>query len=492
MLNQDLLQQLIKTSSEPKLIEKAFEIANDAHKGQKRFSGEDYIQHPLRVAQTLNEFKLDPKTIAAGILHDVPEDTSVSLKEIEKNFGKEIAFLVDGVSKLGKLRYPKTGLEIPSIKKEPQKSIDLKVENLRKLFFAMSEDLRVVLIKLADRLDNMKTLNFVPKEKQKRIALETLEIFAPLANRLGMGEMKGTLEDMAFPYLYPEEFKWLIENVKERYEEREKYLKMVQPILIKILKEEGITSINVHQRAKHYWSLYQKLLEHDMDFEKNYDLIALRIIVDDVETCYKTLGIIHKHWKPFLGRIKDYIALPKPNGYQSLHTTVFCIDGKITEFQIRTSKMHTEAEEGICAHWARKEEIAFKTQRRKFAWVQQLRNWQKEVSGTKEFLKGLKFDFFKNRIFVFTPKGDVIDLPEGASSVDFAYVVHSEIGDKCAGAKVNGKMVPLSQPLKNGDMVEIIVGKSKKPSQKWLEFTKTNLARSNIKKWLKKESMTSH
>ena len=365
MLNQDLLQQLIKTSSEPKLIEKAFEIANEAHKGQKRFSGEDYIQHPLRVAQTLSEFKLDPKTIVAGILHDVPEDTSVSLKEVEKNFGKEIAFLVDGVSKLGKLRYPKTGLEIPSIKKEPQKSIDLRVENLRKLFFAMSEDLRVVLIKLADRLDNMKTLNFVPKEKQKRISLETLEIFAPLANRLGMGEMKGTLEDMAFPCLYPEEFKWLIENVKERYEEREKYLKMVQPILIKILKEEGVTPINVHQRAKHYWSLYQKLLEHNMDFEKNYDLIALRIIVDDVETCYKTLGIIHKHWKPFLGRIKDYIALPKPNGYQSLHTTVFCIDGKITEFQIRTSKMHTEAEEGICAHWARKEEIAFKTQRRK-------------------------------------------------------------------------------------------------------------------------------
>lgn len=486
MSNQNLLQQIIEKSSDPDLIRRAFEFAADAHRGQKRLSGKDYISHPLHVAQILTELKLDPKAVAAGLLHDVPDDTPVSLKELEKNFGKEIAFLVGGVSKLGKLRYPKKGLEVEPIERRVKTPIDLRAENLRKMFFAMAQDLRVILIKLADRWDNMKTLDYLPKEKQKRIALETLEIFAPIAHRLGIGEMKGQLEDLAFPYLYPEEFKWLMENVKERYEKGKKYLKKVRPTLIKLLEKEKIYPIDIHQRAKHYWSLYQKLLRYEMNFEKIYDLVALRMIVKDVETCYKTLGVIHKYWKPLLGRIKDYIATPKPTGYRSLHTTVFCINGKITEFQIRTPEMHEEAEYGICAHWAHKEKIDLKTQRKKFAWVRQLRDWQKEVSDVEEFLKGLKFDFFKNRIFVFTPQGDVIDLPEGATPVDFAYAVHTEIGQKCAGVKVNGKMVSLSDILKNGDIVEIIVEKSKKPSRKWLEFVKTSLARSQIKKWFRK------
>lgn len=481
------IQKIVKTSSNPNLIERAFEFAKFAHLGQKRFSGEDYIHHPLGVAEILNEMGLDPATIAAGLLHDLPDDTSISLEEIEKKFGKEISFLVRGVSKLGKLRYPKEKLDIAPIDQRAKKPVDLRVENLRRMFFAMAEDIRVILIKLADRLDNMKTLDFVPKEKQKRIALETLEIFAPLANRLGMGEIKGKLEDLAFPYLYPREFKWLIKKVKDKYETRKKYLKKVKPVLNKILAKEKIKPIDINLRAKHYFSLYQKLLRYEMDLEKIYDLVALRIIVQDIETCYKTLGTIHKYWKPLPGRIKDYIALPKPNGYQSLHTTVFCLDGKITEIQIRTPKMHQEAEYGICAHWARKEGVNFKTQRKKFAWVRQLREWQKEVSDSKEFLDSLKLDFFKNRIFVFTPKGDVIDLPEEATPIDFAYAVHTEIGNHCAGAKVNGKMVSLSDCLKNGDMVEIITNKSKHPSRAWLEFVKTSLARSQIKKYFKQE-----
>jgi len=482
-----IIQKIIKRNSDPKLIQKALEFAKAAHQGQKRHSGEDYIQHPIRVAQILQKMKLDPQTIAAGLLHDVADDTEKTLEDIEKEFGKEIAFLVSGVSKLGKLRYPQENVEIKSLEQRTVEPIDLKAENLRKMFFAMGEDLRVVLIKLADRLHNMETLDSLPPEKQKRIALETLEIFAPLADRLGMGEMRIELEGLAFPYLYPKEYDWLMNNVKERYEERKRYLEKVQPVLRKILKKERVKILDMHSRAKSYWSLYQKLLRYDMNFDKIYDLVALRIIVKDIASCYKTLGIIHKQWKPLPEKIHDFIALPKPNGYQGLHTTVFCMDGKITEFQIKTQAMHEEAENGICAHWAYKQGIDLASQKNKFNWVKQLRDWQKEVSQSKEFLETLKIDFFKNRIFVFTPKGDVIDLPEGATPVDFAYNVHTEIGHKCAGAKVNGKIVALSQPLKKGDMVEIIVDKNKKPSRDWLEFVKTSVARSRIKGWLKQE-----
>lgn len=479
MLN--VLSQIKQKSDDPVLVEKAFNFARNAHRGQKRFSGDDYIIHPLKVALILADRNLDSKTITAALLHDVPDDTSASLDEIEKEFGKEVAFLVDGVSKLSRLRYPKVynlpPISIPSV--SPQ------VENLRKMFFAMAEDLRVILIKLADRLHNMETLKYIPKEKQKRFALETLEIFAPIADRLGMGEIKVQLADLAFPYLYREEYEWLIKNVKEKYEKRESYLKKVEPIIKEILEKEGITPLNIHSRVKSYWSLYQKLLKHSMNFERIYDLVALRIIVKDLDSCYKTLGIIHKHFKPLIGRIQDFIALPKPNGYQSLHTTCFCLEGKLTELQIRTPEMHNRAENGICAHWAYKEKIDLKAQQNKFIWIQQLKDWQQEIHRTKEFFERLKIDFFRSRIFVFTPKGDVINLPEGACAIDFAYHIHTEIGNHCAGAKVNGKIIQVSAPLKNGDVVEILVDKNKKPSRNWLRFVKTNLAYSHIKKEFK-------
>ncbi len=483
-----IIQKIIERISNPNLVRRAFEFAEEAHRGQKRASGEAYISHPIKVAEILTKMKLDPQTIAAGFLHDVPDDTQRTLEDIEMEFGKEIAFLVKGVSKLGKLRYSKEGLQTPPIEVRRETPVDIQAENLRKMFFAMAEDLRVILIKLADRLHNMRTLSALPPEKQKRISLETLEIYAPLANRLGMGDIKGQLEDLAFPYLYPKECQWLMKTIKEKYEQRTKYLESVKPVLIKILRKEGIKSIDIHTRAKHYWSLYQKLLKYDMDFEKIYDLVALKIITKDTESCYKTLGIIHKYWKPLPGRIKDYIALPKPNDYRALHTTVFCLNGKITEFQIKTLRMHQEAEKGICAHWAKKEKVDLKKGIKKFAWVGQLRDWQKEITKTKEFWEGLKVDFFRNRIFVFTPKGEVTNLPEGACPIDFAYEVHTEIGNHCAGAKINKKLSSLSQTLKNGDEVEIIIDPSKKPSRDWLEFVKTNLARSNIKAWLKKES----
>lgn len=480
-----LIQKIVKSSSDSNLVEKAFEFAKEAHCGQKRASGEEYIQHPIRVAQILTEMRLDPRAIAAGFLHDVPDDTNKTLKDIEKEFGREVAFLVEGVSKLGKLRYPKNDLEVKSAKARLIEPIDLRAENLRKMFFAMAQDLRVVLIKLADRLHNMETLGSLPPEKQRRIALETLEIFAPLANRLGIGDIKGKLEDTAFPFIYPKEFEWLMKNVKEKYEEQEKYLAKVKPVFKKILEKENIAVIDIHSRTKHYWSLYQKLLRHEMNFDKIYDLVALRVIVSDVKSCYGVLGVIHKLWRPLPYRIKDYIAFPKPNNYKALHTTCFCLDGKITEFQIKTQEMHDEAEYGITAHWAHKEGVNLKNQRKKFAWVQQLRDWQKEALKSGEFMESLKIDFFKNRIFVFTPKGDVIDLPEGATPVDFAYAVHTDIGQHCSGTKINGKIGTLSQPLQNGDVVGILTDKNKKPSRDWLEFVKTSFARSRIKRVLK-------
>ncbi|MFH1363844.1 MAG: RelA/SpoT family protein [Candidatus Omnitrophota bacterium] len=485
---QKQLKQLIEQSKNPKLIEKAFLFAKEAHEGQKRFSGEDYISHPLAVAKILKEMGLDDQAVAAAFLHDVADDTKHTLKEIEKEFGKDIAFLVEGVSKLGKLRYPKESLEIKSPESRIKQPIDLKAENLRKMFFAMGEDVRVVLIKLADRLHNMRTLGSLPADKRERIALETLEIYAPLANRLGMGKIKGSLEDLAFPYLYPKEYEWLIKNIGDKYEDREKHLKEITPLLAQMLKEENIKTIDIHSRPKHYWSLYQKLLRHDMDFERIYDLIALKVIVQDIKTCYQALGAIHKQWKPLIGRIKDYISQPKPNGYQAIHTTVICFKGKIIEIQVKTKQMHEDAEYGIAAHWAAKEGVDLKKQSKRFDWVQQLKDWQEKVLKSEDFLEGLRVDILKKRIFVFTPKGDVIDLPDGATAVDFAYNVHTDIGNHCQSAKVNGKLIQLSQPLKNGDIVEIVVDKNKKPSRDWLKFTKTNLARSRIKTFLKQNN----
>jgi len=479
-----ILQEILKTRSlrpeEINLLKNAFDFSQKAHSGQKRKSGEPYFNHVYQTALKLAEWRLDVPTIAAGLLHDVVEDVGVSIDEIKKRFGDEIAFIVNGVTKLGRLKYRNRN--------------EAQAENLKKMILAISQDLRVVFVKLADRLHNMKTLSALPSQKQKRIALETFEIYAPLAYRLGMANLAGELEDLAFPYLYPQEYQWLIENIKESYEERQHYLERVRPIIEKKLKEHGIEPIKIDFRAKRYSSLYKKLLRYNMNLEQIYDLVALRIIVKTVEECYATLGIIHQLWPPLPGRIKDYIALPKPNGYRSLHTTVFCLDNKPTEIQIRTLEMHEEAENGIAAHWAYEEKKGTKdyleekpsfANEKELFWVQQLKNWQEDFVKPEEFLQSLKIDFFKDRIFAITPKGEVIDLPAGATPVDFAYAIHTDIGDSCVGAKVNNKIVSLDYQLQSGDLVEILTQKSKKPSESWLKFVKTSQARKKIKSSLR-------
>ncbi len=463
------------TSSEKKLIAEAFEFANEAHKGQKRADGEDYIVHPLHTALTLAEMGLDAQTIQAALLHDTLDDTAATKEQIEKKFGKEVAFLVEGVSKLGKIKY---------------RGVERHAENLRKMLMAMARDFRVLLIKLADRYHNLQTLDALPPPKQKRIALESLEIYAPLALRFGVSELSKKIEDLAFKYCYPQEHTLILQNVQKRYPQRERYLTAVQPYLRAELIKEGIHPIEIQTRAKHYWSLYKKLKKYDMNWERMYDLVAMRVIVRNIEECYAALGVIHKLWKPLPGRIKDYIALPKPNGYQSLHTTVFCKDGQITEFQIRTYDMHEAAENGIAAHWLysekNKPKTGAKAQGRQFDWVGQLRTWQNEMKDSADFLNALKIDVFSDRIFVFTPKGDVIDLPEGATPVDFAYAIHSSLGDTCSQIKINGEMTSLDHILKNGDMVEVIKDIRKHPSRDWLGFAKTNIAKSKIRSYLKK------
>jgi GTP pyrophosphokinase len=455
------------------LIEHAFEFAKEAHGDEKRASGEPFINHCLETASTLAELKMDAPTIAAALLHDTIEDTNIKEKIILEKFGEEIAFLVSALTKLSDLLY---------------RGQERKIENLRKMFLAMAKDIRVVIIKLADRLHNMKTLKALPKEDQLRIAKETMEIYAPLANRLGIGQIKGELEDLAFAFLYPEEYKSLLKKISGIYEAKKEYAKKVEPATTKKLTTEKIHFSEIQTRVKHLWSLNQKLKKYEGDLDKIYDLVALRIIVPTIEDCYATMGMLHKYYHPLLGRIKDYIALPKPNGYRSLHTTIFCEDGEIIEFQIRTLEMHEEAEHGIIAHWAfdeaNKKNMSTPLIFRKLNWVKQLREWQQQELGTQEFLESLKIDFFKDRIFVFTPKGDVIDLPESACAVDFAYRIHSELGNQCVGAKANGKMIALSDPIKNGDIIEILIQKGKKPSRDWLRFVKTSQAREHIKKSL--------
>ncbi|MBI5306284.1 RelA/SpoT family protein [Candidatus Wolfebacteria bacterium] len=491
---QDLIkvrQSKIFDQNEISLLERAFNFAKKAHQSQKRKSGEPYFNHCYQTALQLANWQMDSSTIAAGLLHDVAEDTINSIDEIKKNFGEEIAFLVDGVTKLGYLKYQK---EENSAKKTKQIET---AENLRKMILALSRDLRVIFIKLSDRLHNMKTLYAQPAQKQKQIALETSEIYAPLAYRLGMANLAGELEDLAFPHLYPQEYKWLKENIKERYEERQKYSEKIKIIAAKILKENGIEPIKIDFRAKRYSSLYKKLFRLDMNLEQVYDLVALRVIVKNIEECYAAMGIIHQFWPPMPGKIKDYIAMPKPNGYQSLHTTVFCLNNKPTEFQIRTEKMHEEAENGIAAYWAYTEAKGTKkyeeqkpifAEKKELTWINQLKEWQKEVANPEEFIQSLKIDFFKDRIFAITPKGEVMDLPFGATPVDFAYAIHTDIGDQCVGAKINGKITSLNHQLQSGDLVEILTQKSKKPSESWLEFVKTSMAKKKIKLSVKKSS----
>lgn len=477
-----------RTGAEIAFIKRAYEFAARAHGKQKRKSGEPYIVHPIATATRLLDMGLDTPTIAAALLHDTIEDTNCTKEDIAKLFGDDIAFMVEGITKLKKIKY---------------KGSKRSAESLRKMFLAIAEDIRIVLLKLVDRLHNMETLRFVAPEKQKRIALETLEIYAPLAYRLGMGELSGRLEDLAFPYTHPQEYRWLMENTKERYEEWNRYVEETKPIIAEKLTAEKIPFTNIHARAKRYYSLYKKLLKYDMDLSKVLDIVAIRVIVPTVADCYATMGAVHKFWRPLPGKIKDYISLPKPNGYQSLHTTVFGPRGRLVEIQIRTPAMHEEAEHGIAAHHAYAEfkkerpnasekERVFGMQKKRFAWIQQLRDWQKDFETPDEFLESLRIDYFKDRIFVVTPAGDVIDLPEGSTPVDFAYHVHSDIGNTAVGAKVNGNMRPLHYELRNGDVVEVITQKNKKPNQTWLSFVKSPIARKRITTFLKKEMELQH
>lgn len=454
------------------VVERAFAYARTAHEGQLRKSGSLYLTHVYATGRKLAEWRMPPTMVAAGLLHDVPEDTKHSIKDVEEHFGKDIAAIVEGETKLSGLKY---------------RGRERYAENLRKMFFAIAKDVRVVIVKFADRIHNLQTLGSLEPEKQKRIAVETLDIYAPIANRLGMGAIRGELEDLSFKYVLPKEYEWVVGITQERVKEREKYLEKVQKKFEQELRENTVTPISIHGRTKHLYSLYKKLLKHERDINKIYDLVALRVVVPSVADCYAALGVLHQQWKPLKGRIKDYIAQPKPNGYQSLHTTVFCEDGEYVEFQFRTPEMHEAAEFGVAAHWRYTE--AGKNSRvldaRRLAWLEELAKINKELKDPESFLnhlEDLKIDLFQNRIFVFTPKGDVIELPEKSTPVDFAYAVHSEVGNHCAGAKVNDQIAALDTELKSGDLVEIIIDKNRKgPSPDWLRFVTTRNARNKIK-----------
>ncbi|MDY6849249.1 MAG: bifunctional (p)ppGpp synthetase/guanosine-3',5'-bis(diphosphate) 3'-pyrophosphohydrolase [Geoalkalibacter sp.] len=457
------------------LVRKAYVFSAKVHQGQSRLSGEPYLTHPMEVAYILAQLRMDVPTVVTGLLHDALEDTLTTREELQGVFGEEIASLVDGVTKIGKFFL--------------RSHEERQAENFRKMLIAMARDIRVILVKLADRVHNMRTLSHKPVEQQKRIARETLDIYAPLANRLGISWLKGELENLSFRYLEPKACQELSEKISRKQKERESYIGEVKKLISAKLEEQGIKG-EVSGRLKHLYSVYLKMERQGIDFEQVHDLVAFRVIVDSVRECYEVLGIIHSTWKPVPGRFKDYIAMPKANMYQSLHTTVIGPFGDRMEVQIRTWDMHNVAEEGIAAHWKYKEGKTTpgdEQEVRGFGWLRQLMEWQRELTDSREFMDAVKIDLFPEEVFVFTPRGEVKELPKGSTPVDFAYTVHSDIGHTCVGARVNGRLVPLKTQLHNGDVVEVITAPNHTPSKDWLKFVRTSKARNKIRQWVKAE-----
>ena len=483
VLYKELINSVLKyhPSTDISMIEKAYKVASEAHEGQKRKSGEPYIIHPLCVAIILADLELDKETIVAGLLHDAVEDTWMTYEEVEKEFGSEVALLVDGVTKLGQLSYSADKVEVQA-------------ENLRKMFLAMAKDIRVILIKLADRLHNMRTLQYMRPEKQQEKARETMDIYAPIAMRLGISKIKVELDDLSLKYLKPDVYYDLVHKVALRKSEREQYVGAIVKEVKKHMDDANIKA-QVDGRVKHFFSIYKKMVNQDKTIDQIYDLFAVRILVDTVKDCYAALGVIHEMYKPIPGRFKDYIAMPKPNMYQSLHTTLIGPNGQPFEIQIRTYEMHRTAEYGIAAHWKYKESSdgkapVGKSEEEKLNWLRQILEWQRDMSDNKEFMSLLKndLDLFADSVYCFTPQGDVKTLPSGSTPVDFAYSVHSAVGNKMVGARVNGKLVPIEYEIKNGDRIEIITSQnSQGPSRDWLKLVKSTQAKNKINQWFKKE-----
>lgn len=475
-----MLQKLISKvceylpDADLEMITKAYHFCKKCHEGQHRNSGEEYYIHPVNVAMILTDLNMDDTTIIAALLHDVLEDTDITYETLVAEFGEEVANLVDGVTKLKKLKYKS--------KQENQ------AENLRKMVLAMARDIRVVIIKLADRLHNMRTLEYMTEEKKKEKAIETLEIYAPLAHRLGISKIKWELEDLSLRYLDPKGYYDLVEKVNKRRKEREEYIQRIIEELDENLEKMNIPR-EISGRPKNFYSIYKKMYYQNKSFDQIFDLTAIRVIVDTIKDCYAVLGIVHTMWKPIPGRFKDYIAMPKPNMYQSLHTTVIGPEGEIFEVQIRTWDMHKTAEYGIAAHWKYKEGTTKSDNfDEKLTWLRQLMEWQKDLKDPKEFMETLKLDLFTDEVYVFTPKGDVINLPAGSTPIDFAYRVHTAIGNSCIGAKVDGRIVPLDYKLKNGNIVEILTSPNGRPSRDWLKIVKSSQARNKIRQWFKREA----
>ncbi|MES1166104.1 MAG: bifunctional (p)ppGpp synthetase/guanosine-3',5'-bis(diphosphate) 3'-pyrophosphohydrolase [Verrucomicrobiota bacterium] len=475
----EAVRQIVKTVStydpaaDVALIERCFDFASERHAGQRRRSGEPYVVHPVGVARIISDLRLDVASVCAGLLHDCVEDTSATAEDIGRLFGQEIQFLVEGVTKLG---------QIPWTTREERQA-----ENFRKMLLAMARDIRVILIKLADRVDNMRTLQYMSRDKQERIANETLEIYAPLANRLGIQWMKIELEDLAFRYVEPQAYADLVAKMTETEEARDGYIAEVVNKLKSALDEAGIHA-QVSGRAKHLWSIFQKMRKTGRDVEQIYDVIAFRVIVDSVQDCYGTLGIVHSNWTPIPGRFKDFIALPKPNLYQSLHTTVIGPRSDRMEVQIRNQEMHRIADQGIAAHWQYKEKVPMgAADGQAFAWLRQLMEWQRDLKDPTEFIETVKIDLFQDEVFVFTPKGDVKALPKGSTPIDFAYSIHSKVGDSCSGARINGLIVPLRYQLRNGDTIDILTSPNQKPSKDWLKFVATSRAKTKIRHFIRME-----